>query len=272
MNNLKMANKIFSSVSTPKIPEIVEPIYSLILANKEDITKLSDITIVVPFIRPDIKSLTLNRKPYTSSVPVLLKLDKVNSSIIRAKYMPSDPQSWTGISLKHGEYDIYCEPIIPDTIPNFRITFEREMMIGMFDGFSSYGKRWNARYKRFEDICDRMQCINPEKSFRMTSTIQGTEIKQGTKKIIISNDDILSISPLLCFRYCTVEITCIQSIHIDVPRIKTANMLPKKEEIEPILSLSQSLQGLRVSSSVSKITGSVWGTKSVSLMQQSKHS
>lgn len=247
-------------------PSLVDKIYDAVVAGSEDICKSIGIDMTVPFMNDMI--LTLNGKAFSN------KVNRINDD----KFIASDPNMWAGISLKIGDYKLcgttlgnadfgYGNTLGKGDIANIRVTLGEEIFAGSYDGLSITGIKYSASNKSFKNIGNLIK-LNPNKEFIISSRIDGVHILQdGVDIMCISNKGNMDITPLVCFKYCRLEIKC-QCITSLVEQKAQIDPSIQEKEIKSCLSLSDALSGLQVSNTSRKSSDSrIWGQVAVAKLK-----
>jgi hypothetical protein len=258
-----------STFSAPLVrPESIDKIYDAVVSGSDDICLTMGINTNIPFINQT--KLTLNGKQLNNKV----------KSINDGKFIAVDPDAWAGISLNHGDYEIFGitlgnadfgqgDTLGKIDIANIRITLDDEILGGVFDGISITGMKYSYQTKKYTNIGHLIK-LNPNSMFMISSRIDGIHIIQdGIDIMNISNKNNLEVKPLVCFKYCTLNIKCLREtklVPINVPppvpitSMQSKTNVVEQHNIDQCLSLTETLKNMNVGGSSRKSTESTtWG-------------
>lgn len=247
--------------------EYVDKIYDAVLDHSKDVAKAIGIVENIGFVNYTVQ-LLLNNK-VCDNFPVLIQTDQKTDS---AMYIPADPREWTGVSLK--PFAVYLfeaetlgiakfkqgTTVGEQNIANFRFTAGKELLSGKYKGYAATGMYYDPVTRRFTEAHDHSK-IDPNKSFKIVTNDSGITVYQDDHSVLQIScrpaDD--TISPLICFKFCSAKITLVQrTIPPQVASSQTeSKTAPNKSEngsevgpeIDSCLSLTESLAGLRVKDS-----------------------
>jgi hypothetical protein len=139
-----------------------------------------------------------------------------------ATYISAEPQNWSGLSLKHGNYEFNAEELGnsefkagntegEQLVSNFRFTAGSDILRGDYAGYAASGLYYNAITKTYEDNHTR---FDPKGTFLIKCTYDGIIVSHknpGSDKespvLKIKRDDKKSFPfPLISFKYCKITI------------------------------------------------------------------
>jgi hypothetical protein len=266
----------FANATKKKLirPELIEVIYDAVLHGERDVAGYIGVSKLPPFVRTDTE-IILNKgdRCTIKNFPVVVKNEGRKVS-----FVPANPLEWSSLLLRNGEYEVIAKNIgigkfeIGDTqnkrnIANYRLTFgdhESIMFGGKFDGYSASGMFYDSEHSIYRER--PLARFDPNQTFTVISGDNNSGmriIQNGSDILLIGNKGNISMSPLFCFKYCLVEISCVRLIepqkeplhpdalvrekfsYSDAVR-KPIVPTPPVHPIPPCLSLTDSLQEFKV--------------------------
>lgn len=279
-------------------PDQIDLIYDAVLGRQKDVASAIGVAGHAEFVQHS-EGFTLNGN-HCGNYPVLIKTARDS-----ATYIPAEPREWTGLGLRAGaEYRVETETLGlaafksgqtsgEQNVANFRFTAGSELLKGQYPGYAATGMYYHPDTRRFVEA-DAHSHIDPNKPFTITSGPDGIVISQDDHDVLlINNKGQKNLSPTLCFKYCTVTVKLVKLIPLTPPVVskpatlvsagisfadmarggqKQAPTVTVVSEIDPCLSLSESLGALRVTGSTRKATSGQhkWGQKTAAQFKDTK--
>lgn len=219
-------------------PDQIDKIYEAVLGRQKDVAGAIGVAEHAEFVKYS-DGFTLNGA-HCGNYPVLIKTDrkpddeKVDTGY-SATYIPAEPREWTGLGLCAGaEYVIEAKTLgLADfksgktvgeqNVANFRFTAGTELLKGDYPGYAATGMYYHPDTRRFVEA-DVHSHINPNKAFTITSGPDGILISQDGEDVLrISNKGQRDLSPVLCFKYCTVTVKLVKRIALAPPPVVVAH-------------------------------------------------
>jgi len=230
--------------------EWIGPIYDAVLAGETNYHTFLDVgDDNVDFVESE-ENITLNGKK-SVNLPILTEKDEHS-----ATWISTDPREWSGIKLKPKcVYAIVVKPLGNATfqsgntngqycVANFRFTSGEELMKGSYSGISSAGMFYDACTRKYTRSPHK---INPTERILIVSDSYGINVTQNQMKLLsIANDSSNEMSPLLCFKNCSIHVTLVEKLTRQVEEKPQAAEEPQATKFIDGLTLVDALKNMRV--------------------------